>query len=90
MVEYDNVKPAIILAEIILNLILNTLVIAVIARYPELREDRNTLFIVSLSAADLANGCTAMPLVAAICSSAIPSILNEHKYLPKVCGLTTW
>ncbi len=90
MLEYSDVKPAIIGAEIILNVLLNTLVIAVILRYPELREDRNTLFILSLSIADLASGCTTMPISAAVCSRVTPFVLNDRRYLPKLWGLTSW
>ena len=37
---FDDYKPAIISAVIIMNITLNILVIAVIASYPQLREDR--------------------------------------------------
>ena len=87
--EYNDMKPAIIGVEVILNLILNTVVIAVLARYPELREDRYSLFMLSLSVADLASGCTSMPIGAAVCSRATSSVL-DNQLLAKLCGLTTW
>ena len=51
--ELSDIKAAAICVIIVLNVILNSLVIAVIARYPQLREDRTTLFMFSLSVADL-------------------------------------
>ena len=63
--EYDAIRSTVI----VLNIALNTLAIAVIARYPQLREDRATLFMFSLALSDLANGCTTMPVSAAVCSS---------------------
>ena len=90
MAEYNDARPAIIGVEIILNLTVNSLVIAVLTRYPQLREDRTTLFVLSQSVASLANGCIAMPLGAAVCSRATPFILNETKYLPKINALALW
>ena len=57
-----------------MNIITNSLVIALIARNSELREDRTALFMFSLSVSDLATGCTVMPISAAICSSATPNV----------------
>ena len=68
--EYSYIKTPVICVIIILNVIMNSLVIAVIARYPQLREDRTTLFMFSLSVSDLAVGCTFMPITAALCSGA--------------------
>ena len=75
-----------------LNIVMNVLVIAVIARYPQLREDRSTLFMFSLTISDLANGCTAMPISAVLCSSATESvgnILNMHKFFTRMFGLVS-
>ena len=58
------IKTLVICAVIIVNMILNSLVIAVIARYPQLREDRTALFVFSLTSSDLALGCTVMPISA--------------------------
>ena len=81
---FDDYKPAIISAVIITNITLNILVIAVIASYPQLREDRTTLFIFSLTLSDLANGCTAMPISAAVCSNVTPNARDMLQYLPKI------
>ena len=47
--EFSIVKTVIISAVIVLNISMNCLVIAVIARYPAMREDRTTMFVVGLS-----------------------------------------
>ena len=74
-VSIDNdVKSAIISGVSIMNIITNSLVIALIARNSELREDRTALFMFSLSVSDLATGCTVMPISAAVCSSATPNV----------------
>ena len=90
MVEYNDARPAIIGAEIILILTVNTLVIVVLTRYSQLREDRTALFVLSQSVADLANGCIAMPISAAVCSRATPSILDETRYLPNINAIGYW
>ncbi|KAK2192032.1 hypothetical protein NP493_40g04007 [Ridgeia piscesae] len=82
--EYDNIKSTVITSVIVLNITLNGLAIAVIARYPQLREDRTTLFMFSLAMSDLANGCTAMPISAALCSSATPNVRHETNFLPRI------
>ena len=82
--DTDNVKPMIITAVIVLNVILNSIVIAVIARYPQLREDRTTIFMFSLILSDLANACTAMAISAGLCSSAMPEKLKGNIFLPKM------
>ena len=47
--DFDDIKPVIVSAMIILNITLNVTVIVVIVKYPQLREDRTTLFMLSLS-----------------------------------------
>ena len=42
--EHSNIQSALACVIIVLNVIMNSLVIAVVARYPQLREDRTTLF----------------------------------------------
>ena len=81
---FDDYKPVIISAVIVMNITLNGLVLAVIAKYPQLSEDRTTLFIISLTLSDLANGCTAMPISAAVCSNATPNVRNMLPYVPRV------
>ena len=82
--DFDDFKPVVISVVIIMNITLNVLVIAVVVKYPQLREDRTTLFMFSLTLSDLANGCTAMPISAAVCSSATPNVRNTSRYLPKI------
>ena len=88
--EYNDARPAIIGALIVLNLTVNTLVIVVLTRYPQLREDRTASFMLSQTVADLAIGCIAMPVSAAVCSRLTPSILDETRYLPKINVLAFW
>ena len=82
--DFDDMKPVIISAVVVMNVTLNVLVIAVLARYPQLREDRSALFVLSLTLSDLAIGCTAMPISAAVCSHATPHIRHMTHFLPKV------
>ena len=84
LIGFDDIKPTITSALIVVNIILNSVVIAVIVRHPQLREDRTTLFMLSLTLSDLANGCTAMPISAALCSNATPNVRDMTTYLPKV------
>ena len=83
-IDYVDFRPALIGVIIVLNIVLNGLALAVIVRYPQLREDRTTLFIFSLTLSDLANGCTAMPISAALCSSATPNVRDNTTYFPKI------
>jgi len=82
--DFDDIKTVTISVVIITSITLNVLVIAVIIRYAELREDRTTLFIFSLTLSDLACGCTAMPISAAVCSRLTPNVRNTTHYLPKI------
>ena len=85
---YPGVKVAVICVIIIFNVIMNALMVAVIARYPQLREDRTTLFMFSLSVSDLAAGCTFMPISAALYYGARPGvaeIVQKH-----VQSFTMW
>ena len=81
---FDDIRPIIISIICILNIILNVFLIAVFMRYPQLREDRTTLFVFSLTLSDLANGCTTMPVSAAVCSRVTPNVRNMLRYLPKI------
>ena len=81
---FNHIKPVVISAVIMLNITLNVTVIAVIVKYPQLRQDRTTLFILSLTISDLASGCTAMPISAAVCSDATPNARYMTRYLPKI------
>ena len=88
--NFYDAKPAVISAIIVMNVIMNSLVITVIARYPELREDSTTLFMLSLSVSDLAAGCTFMPISAALCSRAIPDVADMHEGLPNLHAFMMW
>ena len=81
---FYDIKPILISAVIVVNILVNSVVIAVIVRHPQLMEDRTTLFMLSLTLSDLANGCTAMPISAALCSNATPNVRDMTTYLPKV------
>ena len=80
----DDIKTAIISAVIAVNITLNVTVLAVFLKYPELREDRSNLFMLSLTISDLANGCSAMPIGAAVCSCATPEVQLMTGYLPRI------
>ena len=80
--DFSDYKPALIGAVITMNIALNTLVIVVIAKFPQLREDRTALFIFSLALSDLGCGCTAMPISATVCSRATPQAREDTRYLP--------
>ena len=82
--EYVLAKPVFISALIIANIILNSTVILVIVKYPQLREDRTTFFMFSLTLSDLATGCTMMPISAAVCSRATPQVRTMLPYLPMI------
>ena len=88
--EFYDTKPAVISSVIVMNVIMNSLVIAVITRYPQLREDRTTLFMFSLSMSDLAAGCTFMPISAALCSRATAGVADMVGYIPKIHAFTMW
>ena len=90
MYDYNDVKAVVISAVVVLNIIMNGLVIALVARYPALRQDRMALFIFSLCLSDLASGCTAMPISAAVCSSATPSVRLSPGLLPKIQMFCLW
>ena len=85
--DFSDGKPVIISAVMVMNIIANSIVIAVIAKYPQLREDRSTLFMFSLALSDLSNGCTAMPIGIALCSRATPNVRNMTGFLPKIHGV---
>lgn len=62
--EYFVAKPAFVSAVIVTNIVLNSIAIDVILKYSQLREDRTTLFMFSLTLSDLSSGCTTVSLVA--------------------------
>ena len=88
--EFGDIKAIVISAVLITNIVVNTLTIAVLVRYPELREDRTALFMISLSVSDLAIGCLPMPISVAVCSSATPSVRHMSTYLPEIHMFFMW
>ena len=73
-----------------LNLLSNSLVISVLLRYPQLREDRTALFILSMSFSDLGSGLFNILLSAGLCSNASPFLLRHFHYMPTVSGVAMW
>ena len=66
---------------------MNYLLIAVLVKYAELREDRTVLFKISLSladAVDLRSGLTVLPIGAVFCSRVISRVQHLTQYLPKI------
>ena len=84
IIDFDDIKPVIISVMIMFNITLNIIVIAIIVKYPQIREDRTTLFVLSLTFSDLVTGCTVMPISAAVCSKATPSVRSMLEYLPRI------
>ena len=82
--SFEYCRTLVISAVLVMSITVKVLVISVIAKYPQLRDDRTTLFIISLTLSDLANGCTTMPISAAVCSNATPNVLNMLPYVPRV------
>ena len=80
----DVIKTLVISTVITVSTVLNTLVIAVIARYPQLREDRTALFVFSLTLSDLLMGCTAMPISAILCANPSSDVTNTTRFLPGI------
>ena len=76
----QNWKTAIISSVVVLNVVLNSTVIAEIVKYQQLRDNPTHLFMVSLFGADLVLGMTALPISATLCY--IASIAkDENSYL---------
>ena len=72
---------------IVLHITMNYLLIAVLVKYAELREDRTVLFKISLSladAVDLRSGLTVLPIGAVFCSRVISRVQHLTQYLPKI------
>ena len=84
---YIAVKTSVIVALIVLHITMNYLLIAVLVKYAELREDRTVLFKISLSladAVDLRSGLTVLPICAVFCSRVISRVQHLTQYLPKI------
>ena len=79
----SGIKLTSITVVIVCDVIANAMVIAVIVKYPQLREDRTNLFMLSLMVADLLVGITHMPISAMLCSNSKQAVLDMIPYLPK-------
>ena len=88
--KFSIVKTVIISAVIVLNITVNCLATAVIARYPALREHHTTLFMLSRCVSDLALGCTALPISAALCSSASTALRLTARHVPEIQMFFFW
>ena len=82
------VKAGVIGTNIVANIVLNSIVIVVIARTPRLREDRTTLFVLSLASSDLAIGLSVMPISVVMCSCP-GNLLGNLDYIPAIHGFFT-
>ena len=72
----QNWKTALMSSVVVLNIVLNSTVIAVIVKYPQLRENPTNLFMCSLFGADLVLGIMVLPISTILCS--IASIAKEE------------
>ena len=79
-----EIKAASIGTLSVLDIVTNSIVIAVIIKYPQLREDRTNLFMLSLMISDILYGTLVMPISAVLCSSASQSVLAVMPYLVNV------
>ena len=83
-IEYKDVKTGVIVTMIVLHITVNSLLISVLVKYAELREDRTALFMMSLSIADVGIGLTALPISAVFCSGFTPRVQHLTQYLPEI------
>ena len=81
------IQVAAISLSAVVNIVLNSLVMIVIARTPTLREDRTTLFMFSLAASDLVFGVCIMTTSAVVCSH--PEIRSDE-FAPVFFTLSAW
>ena len=82
--DLAGLKSATLGVVTILIVITNGVMIAVIARYRDLWDDRITIFMFSLAISNFASGVTFIPLSAFLCLSSTPSETITNKHLPKV------
>ena len=83
-VEYSYLKTGVISVIIVGNIAMNSLLIVVLTKHAELREDRTALFMLSLALGDLLTALTVFPISAAVSSNATPSVRQMTSYLPMV------
>ena len=85
-------KTSVISLVTVVDILVNSLVAIVIIRHPQLREDRSTLFMLSLTVSDLFNGFTTMPLSAYFCMSHtvnVGFILKMHRFFSRLYGMVS-
>ena len=85
-------KASFISVVTIVDILVNILVTTVIIRHPQLREDRSTLFMLSLTVSDLCNGFTTMPLSAYFCmnnAGNVGFILKIHRFFIRLFGMVS-
>ena len=79
-ITHTTIKVAWIGALCTLNIVTNGIVVAVIAKYPRLREDRTNIFMLSVMMADMLFGILVMPL------SAVVLTKSRHVVLEMDCA----
>ena len=89
MADNKNItfKTTVISVVTVVDILVNSLVTIVIVRHPQLREDRSTLFMLSLTVSDLCNGFTTMPLSAFFCmnnTANVTFILKMHRFFSRL------
>ena len=97
--DFDDIKTVVISAVIVLNITLSVLVIAVIVRHPQLREDATTLFMLSLTLSDLYGDahqrrlvlqrdteCTYNDALPSIDSTVMVGLAQPHLHAQSVLG----
>ena len=85
-------KASFISVVTVVDILVNILVTTVIIRHPQLREDRSTLFMLSLTVSDLCNGFTTMPLSAYFCMNNtvdVGSILKIHRFFIRLFAMVS-
>ena len=81
---YTEIKLASIGTLMTLDLATSSIVIAVMVKYPQLREDRTNLFMLSLMVSDISYGITVMPLCGLMCTGAGNAIRDIIPKLPSI------
>ena len=80
-----------------LDLVTSSIVIAVMVKYPQLREDRTNLFMFSLMVSDISYGITVIPLCGLMCTDAgnylgdlIPVLPNIQMVFGRMLAATSF
>ena len=88
MEDVNSVKVTVVSLSAAANIVLNSLVIAVIVKTPKLREDRTTLFVFSLAVSGLAFGICCTVSSAIFCSR--PEMTNPNGFASIYMALAAW